>query len=495
MPLDPSIALNVKPLQLADPLAQYGQIAQLQSAQNQNALAQFQLSSAQRQEAAQNALSSAYQKAYNPDTGEVNNAMLVRGLAEGGAGHLIPDVQAKLLATQKERGLIKKTELETSGLEIKQKVDKANKAISDIASLSSPQEAITSIDAHLANGDIDQQKADMLKTRLAQAPSFVDWQKSMLVNILDAKEKLTMTAPKIYRQDTGPAIVNIQDNPLLAGYGKPMQDVPNIAKAPTPGEKLVDARARERLAAEQATGVLTPASIDTAAEIYRQTGQMPIGGIGKGVANMRAQIMNRATEMAAGKGVTPADTAANMIVAKQDIGSQTKALKDFSTGIQGRQVNAFNTAIDHLGTMDKLSDALANGDVKAFNSLGNIVARQTGSPAPTNFDAAKQIVTAEVIKAVVASGGGVTERQEAERNFAAANSPQQLKGIINTYKQLLGGQLNSLNLQYENTTGRKDFDKKLTNEAKNVVKELRGSAGGGAAAAGGVDTSNPLLAK
>ena len=97
---------------------------------------------------------------------------------------------------------------------------------------------------------------------------------------------------------------------------------------------------------------------------------------------------------------------------------------------------------------------------------------------------------------MVASGGGVTERQEAERNFAAANSPQQLKGIINTYKQLLGGQLNSLNLQYENTTGRKDFDKKLSGEAKNVVKELRGSAGGGATApAGGVDTSNPLLAK
>jgi len=495
MALEPSIALGVKPIQIADPLAQYGQISAIQNAQNQNALAQFQLSSAQRQEAAQNALSESYKSAFNPETGKINEPMLLRSLAERGAGHMIPDVQAKLLATQKEQGLIKKTGLEASGLEFKQKVDKANKAISDIASLNSPQEAIASIDAHLANGDIDQQKADMLKTQVTRAPSFVDWQKGMLVNILDAKDKLTMTAPKISRQEAGGAIINIQDNPLLPGYGKPVEGMANIAKTATPGEMLVDARARERLAAEQATGVLTPASIDTAAEIYRQTGQMPIGGIGKGVANMRAQIMNRATEMAAGKGITPADTAANMIVAKQDVGSQTKALKDFSTGIQGRQVNAFNTAIDHLGTMDKLSDALANNDIKAFNALGNIVARQTGSPAPTNFDAAKQIVTAEVIKAVVASGGGVTERQEAERNFAAANSPEQLKGIIGTYKQLLGGQLNSLNLQYENTTGRKDFDKKLTDEAKNVVKQLRGSAGGGAAPAGGVDTSNPLLAK
>ena len=78
MPLDPSIALGVRPLEVANPLTQYGQIAQLQNYQNQNALAQFQLGSAQRQESAQNALSSAYQKAYNPDTGEVNNAMLVK---------------------------------------------------------------------------------------------------------------------------------------------------------------------------------------------------------------------------------------------------------------------------------------------------------------------------------------------------------------------------------------------------------------------------------
>lgn len=196
MALDPSIALGVRPIQIADPLAQYGQIAQLQNYQNQNALAQFQLGSAQRQEAAQNALSSAYQKAYNPNTGEVNNAMLVRGLAEGGAGHLIPEVQAKLLATQKEQGLIKKTGVETSGLEFKQRIDKANKAISDIAALNSPQEAVASIDRHLASGDIDQQKADMLKANLGSAPSFGAWQKGMLTNILDAKEKLTFTAPK-----------------------------------------------------------------------------------------------------------------------------------------------------------------------------------------------------------------------------------------------------------------------------------------------------------
>jgi len=51
MAIDPSIALGIRPLQLADPLAQYSQFAQIQNAQNQNALAQYQLGAAQRAEA------------------------------------------------------------------------------------------------------------------------------------------------------------------------------------------------------------------------------------------------------------------------------------------------------------------------------------------------------------------------------------------------------------------------------------------------------------
>jgi hypothetical protein len=46
MAVDPSIALGVKPLQVADPLAQYAQIAQLQGFQNQNQVAQMQLEKA-----------------------------------------------------------------------------------------------------------------------------------------------------------------------------------------------------------------------------------------------------------------------------------------------------------------------------------------------------------------------------------------------------------------------------------------------------------------
>jgi hypothetical protein len=249
------------------------------------------------------------------------------------------------------------------------------------------------------------------------------------------------------------------------------------------GQNMQDARARERLSQEMAGGTLTPETIDVAANMYLKTGQMPQLGMGKQAAAARQQILNRATVLgttgADGQPApTTADVAGNIVGAKQDYKSQEKAVKDFSTGMQGRQVNSFNTAIDHLDTMGKLSDALANGDTKAINAIGNMVAKQTGAPAPTSFNAAKQIVTAEVIKSIVASGGGVKERQEAEANFAAANSPAQLKGVINAYKDLMGGQLKSLELQYGNTTGRKDFEKKLTPAAKEELSKVKSNLTG-----------------
>jgi hypothetical protein len=67
---------------------------------------------------------------------------------------------------------------------------------------------------------------------------------------LDAKDKLTMTAPKIARQEAGGQIIPIQDNPLLAGYGKPVQGMANIAKTATPGELMTNARELSRIKLE-----------------------------------------------------------------------------------------------------------------------------------------------------------------------------------------------------------------------------------------------------
>lgn len=78
MALDPRISLGVQPVQLANPLDQYGKIAALQQAQNQNALAQYQLGAAQRaDEQAQNRLRLFQEAGSNPV--KVANALLQSG--------------------------------------------------------------------------------------------------------------------------------------------------------------------------------------------------------------------------------------------------------------------------------------------------------------------------------------------------------------------------------------------------------------------------------
>jgi hypothetical protein len=226
--------------------------------------------------------------------------------------------------------------------------------------------------------------------------------------------------------------------------------------------------ATARLKEEMAGDKINPATIDLVANLYLQTGTLPPLGMGSKGAAARAQVLNRAAELS---GTDAATSASNIVQAKQDVAGQTAAVKDFSSGLSARRVTANNTALNHLETMDKLANDLNNSDTRIVNAAGNVFARATGSAAPTSFDAAKQLVAAEVIKAVVQNGGGVTERQEAAENIKSANSPEQLKQVIATYRELLGGQLASLAQQYETGTGRKDFDKRLSPATRELLKK------------------------
>ena len=172
----------------------------------------------------------------------------------------------------------------------------------------------------------------------------------------------------------------------------------------------------------------------------------------------------------------PDATAQDVAQFAADFGSTGKAVSSFGTGKQGDLIRSFNVGISHLNTLDGLVDALGNNDMQAFNKFGNAVAAQTGNPAPTNFDAAKAIVGDEIIKAIVGGGGALADRENAQNQIDRANSPQQLRGVINTYKKLMAGQLGGLKKQYTDTTHRGNFDSRLSPEARAELENETGSA-------------------
>jgi len=165
-----------------------------------------------------------------------------------------------------------------------------------------------------------------------------------------------------------------------------------------------------------------------------------------------------------------------------DFLTKSKAERDFATGKQGNSVRSFNVAIDHLNTLSQLAVALDNRDTQLINKLGNTIASQTGSEAPTNFETAKHIVADEIVKAVTGSGGALGDREAAAKTISSANSPAQLLGTIKVYQDLMNGQLNGLRHQYEASTGRKDFDEKYLSDAARAMNHssaavvARGSA-------------------
>lgn len=120
MAINPAIALGVKGIELQDPLAQYGRVAAIQGAQQQNQLAQLQMQAAQREQESTNALNRAYAEAYNPQTGETDINKLRGSLATGGFGSKLPAVEKGLLELQTARTAQQKGQADLLDSKLKQ---------------------------------------------------------------------------------------------------------------------------------------------------------------------------------------------------------------------------------------------------------------------------------------------------------------------------------------------------------------------------------------
>lgn len=138
--------------------------------------------------------------------------------------------------------------------------------------------------------------------------------------------------------------------------------------------------------------------------------------------------------------------------------TKNTARMKFAVGAQGNTVRSLSVATDHLDQLSQAVDALRNGGIPAANRIANAWGVHTGNPAVTNFNAMKEIVGDEVVKAVVGSSGAEGDRDAIKEAFNAARSPAQLEGVIEHYEGLMGGQLSGLRRQYERSTGLKDFN-------------------------------------
>jgi hypothetical protein len=163
--------------------------------------------------------------------------------------------------------------------------------------------------------------------------------------------------------------------------------------------------------------------------------------------------------------------------------------KAFTTGVQGQQINAINTAIGHIDQLTGLADQLQTGGFVPGNRAWNAVRTAFGADEVTNFDTLKDALAGEVASVLSKGGATVSGIAEAKEKIHAANSAQQLAGYVKTLIPVMGSKLGALDYQYHQAMGADDAFSALSPATKAILSkhgvDPAGHGGGGGAAAAG----------
>jgi len=161
------------------------------------------------------------------------------------------------------------------------------------------------------------------------------------------------------------------------------------------------------------------------------------------------------------------------LIAGQRVSANLASGKDHTT------VMAFSTAVAHLDLIRDLAKALNNPtDIRTINELWNRVGTELNWHGTRDFDAARQLVANEIVKAVSGSAGALADRQEAKDQLSRASTAEALGSAIDVYQQLMASQLESIKIMYTANGGEAaiPFNNFLQPRARQVLQQAEASS-------------------
>ncbi len=449
MPINPNIALAVKGIELQDPLAQYGRVAAIQGAQQQNQLAQLQMQQVQREQESTNALNRAYAEAYNPQTGEVDINKLRGSLSTGGFGSKLPGI---------EKGLLELGEAKT----------KQQKAQTDLldSKLKQSRQFLETIDPSSPNA----------------AEAYMQWHKAnhadpVIGKALEARGiTVDQSMQRIQQLLNTPGGLNRLINESKLGTEKFMElNKPQLSTTDLGGK--VESRTFAPLTGELKTiGTQTKTMAPGEAERIKNEG-LRIGLEGRRVAVMEENNRRDADpafqqRMAGAKAVGEA-------IAKGDVAAVQALPK-----VIGRAEEGMRLIDELIGKRDSKTGQLLKGE-KTHPGFQNAVGATwlpgarfiPGTDAAGFMSRFDQIKGASFLEAFESlKGGGAITEKEGQKGTDAIN------------------RMSTSTDEKEFIRAAMDLQDVIRTGVKNAQSRASRAGGGGApAAAGGVDTSNPLL--
>lgn len=435
MAFDPSIILGVKGLELPNPMNAMAQFSQIQNAQNQNALAQYQLSSAQRADEQQRSL---YAAAQQPGFKLDFTTAVQYGAPGMAALKAQQEAQAAGLTQEKLRG-------EISAQTPKLQNDVSEQFKKQLTNVNDYDSAVNWLDKQYKHPVLGPLMAQMpFEEAVRQIPQdptkFQEWKAK---NALGIEEFIKQNKPSVTAQRTG-ALTRLLSTPGLGFGGATVVPGSEAAMTATPGEELRHKDAIARLTAESAVGVLSPQSIDLAANLYLNGQGLPALGMGKQAANLRSQIMNRASDMSVSAGgATAADAAKNIIQNKAETAGNVAGQRAVGTQIANVQIAA-NEATKMIDIARTYVDKVDPTDYPKVNAVGNYVALNTGDPNVVGLATSLNSLVNTYARAINPKGvATVSDKNHAREIVDKAMAKGQINEAFNVMGKEMGASLAS----------------------------------------------------
>lgn len=426
--VDPNIAMGYRGIEVPNQLAQYGQLAQIQNAQNQNQLAQYQLSSAQRADEQQNNL---YAAAKQPGFALDFASALKYGAPGLAAFKAQQEAAASKLTQTKTQG-----EIDAQGIAAAQKrVDAFSTALAPLVSAVQSNKPITHDDVFgqatrlVAQGLLRQEDLASIPMKAEQLPSFV---MNMASSTENSRKALETYLPKALV--AGGSVIN--QNPLAAGgIGNKLADVTMTpfeqARVPilqqqanTSAGQLEVARgnlkvAQDRLAKDGAAldpsenAAISKAIIEGRLDPNRVNGR-------------NAKIL--ATTLLA-------NPDANVLELGVSAGGAMAAERSLAT-----QTAKMSTAANEAGKMIKvvegLSDKVNRTEFPTINAISNAVSKGTGGTEIVKLNTSINALVNSYARAISPTGQPtVSDKNHARDIINSAYSTGQLSAILGVMQE------------------------------------------------------------
>jgi hypothetical protein len=434
------------------------QAAVARAQENQNALSQYTLSKAKREDELTNQLLGDLRSA-------TTNDEIYRAYQRAGKGDVASKLRGEALTQTKTQGDINAQPTALAAAESKLYDDKIKQSRGMLEGVTTPEQYIAWHEANhkdpilgkaLASRGVTMEQSRARIDEALQQPRGLE----RLINEskLGVEKFAEMNKPSNVSQRLG-GTDRVLAIPGMGGEAKEVSgSVGTVTAAPSTEAALISARAaternkisRDRLTAETATGKFTPDTVDFLAQTYIQTGNIPPLGMGRAAAELRQKVIERAAIVsrapataapgeAALAPISAADAARTIGQNKQEFAGGTAGQRTLGTTLAN--VTSAATEANNMMPLVKKYVALVDPtDFPLVNPVGNYVARKGGGTAIVGLAGSLNALVNAYARAINPKGvATVSDKNHARDIINEAMST----GQIDTALSVMGAEMES----------------------------------------------------